>query len=305
MELACGNHTHGSGGSACSFWRRLKNLGSKQLEAEATPSNHLLRSPGSLAVWVRILDMVFKLKTQKKKNLVSTRGFYPQQASCQIGTLWWLYSFFLGEKNSGWFIEVGAYDGVFVSNSWGLAAKSWRGILIEPIPEYADLARQNHKHHPLVSVIESAVGPPEMGGLDLAIGGTLTTANRALEAEYDSVPWARGVMSGGRFTAPVRSLDSVLEEFEVPENFEVLIVDVEGFESEVFESFNIGKFLPKMIIVELVDTHPDLGSTTASDALLGDKISSHGYAIVYKDSINTVYVENTVREKAFFDSGQG
>jgi hypothetical protein len=57
--------------------------------------------------------------------------------------------------------------------------------------------------------------------------------------------------------------------------------------------------------VELVDTHPDLGSTTASDALLGDKISSHGYAIVYKDSINTVYVENTVREKAFFDSGQG
>jgi hypothetical protein len=56
---------------------------------------------------------------------------------------------------------------------------------------------------------------------------------------------------------------------------------------------------PKMLIVELVDTHPDLQSTANSDAKLGQVILSAGYEIVYKDFINTVFVRKDIWIQAY------
>ena len=90
-----------------------------------------------------------------------------------------------------------------------------------------------------------------------------------------------------------------LVEFGIEKNFDVLVVDVEGFESQVFAGFSLGLWHPKMLIVELVDTHPDLKSTSKIDARLGRSILSTGYTIVYKDYINTVFIRDDVWEMAF------
>ena len=81
-----------------------------------------------------------------------------QQDSCQIRQLWYLYSLYLGERDEGVFVEVGANDGLTVSNTWGLAERGWRGLMIEPISEIAQLCRSNHQRHANVSVLECAVG---------------------------------------------------------------------------------------------------------------------------------------------------
>ena len=46
-----------------------------------------------------------------------------------------------------------------------------------------------------------------------------------------------------------------LKNYNVPYEFDLLVVDVEGKEDEVFYSFNFKEWKPKMIIVELVDDH--------------------------------------------------
>jgi hypothetical protein len=69
-----------------------------------------------------------------------------------------------------------------------------------------------------------------------------------------------------------------------------LVVDVEGYESAVFAGFSLNRWLPKMLIVELADTHPDLSLMASSDAQLSSEIQATGYRIVYKDAINTVFV---------------
>ena len=225
--------------------------------------------------------------------------FYPQQASCQIPDLSSLYSRFLGERMRGSFVEVGAYDGKFVSNTWGLAARGWQGWMVEPVPHLAARCRRNHAEHPSVQVIERAIGPQGITEVRLFVAGTLTTANPEAFKEYESVDWASGVLTDKEIVVPCQTLDAFFAEAEVPEDLDVVVVDVEGFETEVFSAFSIDDWRPKMLIIELADTHPDLALTSARDALLGRRLQESGYKIVFKDRVNTVLVRDDIWCRAY------
>src|SRR5258708_6764498 len=69
-----------------------------------------------------------------------------------------------GGKREGYFVEVGAFDGENLSNTYFLEkALGWQGILVEPIPK---LAAQCRTKRPLSQVVEAACvgpgGPPEV-----------------------------------------------------------------------------------------------------------------------------------------------
>jgi len=230
---------------------------------------------------------------KKKDDLIDESHFFAQVENCQIELLWCLYEQYLSAKNDGIFVEVGGYDGLFVSNSWGLAKAGWTGYLIEPNPLMAEKCREAHSRNKNVSVTEVAIGPVGVKKIGLHLAGTLSTANPVLFEEYKSVEWAKASLKGTT-TIEVNcvTLDEFIESNRIPIGFDVLIVDVEGFESEVFSGFTISTWKPKMIIVELVNTHPDLETTRYSDARLRTVVSSAGYQVAYKDSINTVFVSD-------------
>ena len=48
-----------------------------------------------------------------------------------------------GYKTDGFFIEIGAYDGLYLSNSYFFEQLGWRGLLVEPLPEKAAACRRN------------------------------------------------------------------------------------------------------------------------------------------------------------------
>lgn len=228
-----------------------------------------------------------------------TPGFYPQQDSCQIPHLWLLLSRFLGDRTDGCFVEVGGFDGVSWSNSWGLAAKGWRGLIVEPVPDLAATCERNHEAHQGVQVFQQAIAAPGERSIELHLGGALTTANPNQREEYSRQDWSRPVLTNDRVVVPACSLDEFLDREGVPTGFDVLIVDVEGFESAVFDGFDISRWRPSMMIVELADTHMSLSSTMRSDALLGQQIVAAGYEIVAKDQVNTVFVEKRIWRRAF------
>ena len=72
-----------------------------------------------------VRSRVARFVAPKSDAITATQGYYAQQPSCQIPYLHHLYSRFLGDRADGVFVEVGAYDGVFVSNTWGLAERGW------------------------------------------------------------------------------------------------------------------------------------------------------------------------------------
>jgi len=237
------------------------------------------------ADWIRPTD---------PKVLAAMTAYYPQQPTCQIPHLWWLYTRFLGDRERGFFVEIGAYDGIFVSNTWGLTERGWTGLMVEPVPRLALACAASHARHPNVRVIQQAVGPEGVDEITLMLAETLTTANTEVFGEYSKVDWASGSLTNSTIRVPSQTLDSLLEANLAPTGFDVLVVDVEGFEDQVFSGFNLAEWRPKMLIIELSDTHPDLSSTSESDAVLGARILCGGYRVVFKDAVNTVFVREDV-----------
>ncbi|MDP2013167.1 MAG: FkbM family methyltransferase [Actinomycetota bacterium] len=226
-------------------------------------------------------------------------AYYPQQPSCQIPELWFILERLLGRRETGYFVEVGAYDGVFVSNTWGLAVRGWQGLMLEPVPAMAAQCRANHGGHPRVQVVERAIGLAGVDEVRLHIAGTLTTANAEALHEYEDLDWAQGSLTTEQIVVPCSTLDEVLVEFDVPVGFDVLVVDVEGFETEVFSGVDLDAWKPKLLIVELADMHPDLSLTAAKDAQLGEMFLAKGYRIVFKDHVNTVLVREEIWRQLF------
>jgi FkbM family methyltransferase len=219
-------------------------------------------------------------------------SFYNPPPSCQIPELATLYSLFLGERTEGMFVEVGAYNGISFSNSSCLADMGWHGILIEPIPKFAQACRDLYRENERVQVIETAIGATN-SSIKITVAQSLTTANEKLLAEYEKIEWAKkSIKDATSMEVSLRRLDDVLEA-SVPEKpIDVLIVDVEGAEASVFAGFTIERWRPRVLIVELAHTHPDLHAVSAGDADLQRQIEAWGYSVIYKDSINTVFLSS-------------
>lgn len=220
-------------------------------------------------------------------------AFYPQQPTCQIADMWFLLEHYLG-RDPGTFVEIGAFDGVSFSNTWGLAERGWRGLLVEPVAHYASRARKAHAGHPNVIVVECAVGA-RAGTVEIFTARQLSTANLAVRTQYGSLDWSSGYLDGNSVRVPMVTLDRLLAEHLVDQPPDVIVVDVEGFEADVFAGFS-WRDRPAMLVVELTDTHPDLNATRSSDATLQRMIVGHGYEVVFKDRINTIFVRDDVWE---------
>ena len=216
-------------------------------------------------------------------------------ASCQIVELAHLYSLLLGERVDGMAVEVGAFDGESFSNTSCLIDVGWSAVLLEPVPEFAERCRDRYRGNERVRVLEVAVGA-ENSTVTMAVAGSLTSADEAQLAEYDTVSWAAGVVKNRvEITVALRRLDDVLDECGVQPGFDVLVVDVEGYEAQVWDGFDLEHWRPLLMIWEFCDTHPDLVVRRQDSVFVSEQITKSGYRIVYKDQINTVFVRSDGR----------
>jgi FkbM family methyltransferase len=223
-------------------------------------------------------------------------GFYQPSATCQIPRLGELYEAVLGQRRDGCFVEVGAFDGDMYSNTSFLADLGWRGIFVEPVPRWAEVCRWRHRANPRVSVLQCAIGAvPERRSIHAA--HSFSSFHRAsidrskamfrgLPADEILVPFEQ-VFTDELVPVDVVRLEAVLVQQRILPGFDVLVVDVEGDEAAVFDSFNVAVWRPTLLIVELTDRHPRYAEPWQAE--LRAKILAAGYAHLYVDAVNTVF----------------
>lgn len=213
--------------------------------------------------------------------------------NCQIADLSTILEIFFGDQSEGTVVEVGAYNGYDFSNSYGLITAGWRALLIEPIPEFAAACRTQFAQNPNVRVIEAAVGCSE-GPVTIFRAGSLSTTKEDLLGLYRTLDWAKtSVQSVSPVTVPTFRLDRILDREDI-DNIDILIVDVEGSESDVIDSLDIASRPPKMLIVEIHDMHPDYSWFRSTPGHLHLKLIAENYIPIWKDIINTVYVSKSL-----------
>lgn len=215
---------------------------------------------------------------------------YNISAECQVKNLNEIYTRYFGYPSKGFFVEVGAYDGEFVSNTSFLADTGWNGLYIEPVYEYYLKCLKRHDAND-VTVANVAIGLEEKE-VRMFRGETLSTLNAEQVDRYKEIDWASHISFDEVMCDQIR-LDTLMNQLKVPKNFDILVVDVEGKESEIFKTFDIDEWRPKMMIVELEDEHPSFQKypdLIADIKQLREYIESNNYIVIYKDKINTVFV---------------
>jgi FkbM family methyltransferase len=155
---------------------------------------------------------------------------------------------FFGNKRGGVFVEVGANDPTSPeSQSYHLEAElGWSGLLVEPIPYLAALARQERPH---ATVCECAcTAPQKVGTLELLIpkvGNELMTGHASLEANIDE----HNYQEFEKVRVEAVTLSALCARKNI-HRIDLLSIDVEGAEFDVLLGANLQSLQPRLILLE-------------------------------------------------------
>jgi FkbM family methyltransferase len=161
----------------------------------------------------------------------------------------------------GTFVEVGAYNGVDLSNTCLLErGYGWEGVLVEANPELAGAARRARPGSQVVSA--AAVAPEGVGSVGLRIfEGHEEQATMGLTRHFRT----RFVERSGAPAHTIQkveadTLDHILAETGV-RDVDVVSIDVEGHEDAVLKGFSLGStWKPTVMLVERCTPVPSLWS---------------------------------------------
>lgn len=147
---------------------------------------------------------------------------------------------FFGPLPTGFFVEVGANAPQQGSQSWQFEQAGWRGVLVEPQPDLAERLRASRR----ARVVAAACSSPANAGttMTLHVLGPHSSLNRELAVT--------GVTAESEIEVPVRTLDEILGEAGAPAPIDFVSVDVEGHEVEVLSGFDLGRWQPRLLLVE-------------------------------------------------------
>ena len=160
-----------------------------------------------------------------------------------------LFEYF-GRKRSGYYVEVGAFNGVDLSNTYFFEQVGWSGILIEPHPGLADLCRRDR---PRAAVFACAVvppGAPPTVSLEVSDGAELYSSIKMGHEQHRHIRRETGGLAIRRVEAEARTLDAILEEAGAPRGIDFVTIDVEGHERGVLEGFDLARWRPAVVILE-------------------------------------------------------
>jgi FkbM family methyltransferase len=146
------------------------------------------------------------------------------------------------------FVEVGGSNGVSMSNTWFLEKDlKWSGVLIEADPLQCRLARLVRT----AQVVNAALVPSKYESTAIffyqsGLSGSLLA--RPSEELYESTGFKRK-----QIEVPTITIKDTLSDFsQIQERFELLVMDMEGFEIEILRDVSNWGIWPRLICLETV-----------------------------------------------------
>lgn len=171
-----------------------------------------------------------------------------------------LHAFFRDEhgqyKRNGVFVDVGAHDGITLSNSYvAEQALNWTGVCLEPLPEPYLALSQHRRCVPINACAYNTRGNVSftmVSGPPFDLGGDASMLSGITEAQ-DPLHHARIFREGGTITdvtVPSVLLRDVLRDAGIT-HVDLISVDTEGSELQVFQGMDFDEVFVDVVLVEL------------------------------------------------------
>lgn len=176
----------------------------------------------------------------------------PARFGAQFGEDRLLAEHFADRLDAGFYVEVGAYDGVEGSATAYFDEIGWRGVLVEAVPELADRCRAARPRARTFNCAAVGAGAPTEVEFEIVEGSPGVSSLSSLAVRRDEM---RAVEHIGdqvrirRVTVAAKTLDEILEEAAAAE-IQFVTIDANGHEWEVLQGFTLSRWRPEIVIAE-------------------------------------------------------
>lgn len=212
----------------------------------------------------------FRRKQAKNQAWVKTAHSYSQ-----VGQDAWVYGEVFNEKSHGFFVDLGAHDGILLSNTYILEKRyNWSGICIEANPlTYQSLVANrdcicvnkcvDHHHGKVTFALNDT-----NGGI-IAEDCDNDSDERSTETvELDALP-----------------LIELLREHNAPKNIDYLSVDIEGAEDRALLNFPFDQYTFRCITIE------------RPSAQLRSRLQQEGYLLIKEiPDLDCFYIHSSFKD---------
>lgn len=178
----------------------------------------------------------------------------------QAGQDYWIINEVFNKKKEGYFVDIGAADGVNISNTYILEKKyGWNGVCVEANPEFYKKLTINRN----VPCINICVGEKEeevefiISGLD---GGIKNLLSNSHIKKNSTKSQTRKMIS--------KPLEAILKDVNAPSVIDYLSIDIEGAEYYALKNFPFHKYTFRAITIE------------RPNKLLQELLALKGYVVV-------------------------
>lgn len=156
-----------------------------------------------------------------------------------------LVVFLLQGKRQGFFVEIGATNGVDLSKTLILERDfQWTGILSEPACGWHAALKANRRVSMDFRFVWSKSGEQlEFKETEMR---ELSTLSRLADRDFNRDARAKGVT----YLVDTISLDELLSEYKSPSEIDYLSIDTEGAEFSILQAFDFSRYDIKIITVE-------------------------------------------------------
>lgn len=173
----------------------------------------------------------------------------------------------ISNDNKKWCVEFGAWDGIHLSNTFALVEKNWNAVYIEgDSNRYQDLLKTSIKYSHIVPI-------------------------HAFVARYQNEE---------------NSLDKLLKQTQIPKEFELLSIDIDTYDLDIWES--LSNYSPKIVVIEINSHIPPGIAWRHSGEVKGNSFSetlnvahNKGYTLVCHTG-NCIFVRNDLVGNIGLDS---
>lgn len=195
---------------------------------------------------------------------------------------------FYNHMKDGYFIEIGALDGIEISNTYLLEKTyNWKGICVEPIPYRFEKLVSNR---PNSICVNKAVYDKSNKNVvfDIANNGDGLSGI----SEVPNLDWHKNLVNANKTQIMVEtiSLNDLLEQSNSPTFINYLSLDTEGSEYDILKTFNFSKYTIGLIDVEHNFTEPRRSN-------IRNLLLNNGYIYMRENYVDDCYIHSSLIRK--------
>ena len=181
--------------------------------------------------------------------------------------------------SNGVCIEVGAYDGISLSNTLLFEKKGWRALCIEPISTAFEKCKNIRKECIQCCISERDTEERLFTIFhlndNLCAISSLEPDQRLIESHKHLITNTSSCM------VKVRSLNSLFQEINFPKNIDFISIDTENTELDVLKGIDLNVYNVKLFVIE----------NNFNEPFCEEYLSQYGYKKINRVAVNDFFMK--------------